>query len=139
MKSSLATIDAKQKELDAAGSKRDTIPSVIEVEITRQKNAIDARWKAIQQGQPDWTLEQKDLMKRILADRQIALEGRIIFDQSLFLTKLKGVLNLRSFKASSERSTEDKILETFPISHLPSFLKFMQAQFHVNEEEGFVS
>jgi hypothetical protein len=139
LKSSLAKIEAKQKELDAAVAKRETIPSLIEAEITRQKDAIDSRWKAIQQGQPDWTQEQKDLMKRILADRQITLEGRIIFDQSVFLTKLKDVLNLRSFKASADRSTEDKILETFPISDTDSFLKFMQEQLHVIEEEGFIS
>jgi energy-coupling factor transporter ATP-binding protein EcfA2 len=139
LKSSLTTIETKQNELDAAVAKRVTIPSLIEKEIIRQKDAIDERWKAIQQGQPDWTQEQKDLMKRILADRQITLEGRIIFDQTLFLTQLKEVLNLRSFRASAGRSSEDKILEMFPISDSTSFLKFMQEQLHIIEDEGFVS
>jgi energy-coupling factor transporter ATP-binding protein EcfA2 len=139
LKSSLTTIETKQNELDAAVAKRATIPSLIEKEIMRQKDAIDERWKAIQQGQPDWTQEQKDLMKRILADRQITLEGRIIFDQALFLTQLKEVLNLRSFRTSAGRSSEDKILEMFPISDSTSFLKFMQEQLHIIEDEGFVS
>jgi DNA repair exonuclease SbcCD ATPase subunit len=78
-------------------------------------------------------------MKRILADRQITLEGRIISDQTLFLTQLKEVLNLRSFRASAGRSSEDKILEMFPISDSTSFLKFMQEQLHIIEDEGFVS
>lgn len=139
LKSSLATIEAKQKELDAAVAKRETIPSLIEAEITRQKDAIDARWKAIQQGQPDWTQEQKDLMKRILADRQITLEGRIIFDQSLFLTKLKEVLNLRSFRATAELSIEDRIRDEFKITDATSFLKFMQERLHQTEDAAYVS
>lgn len=139
LKSSLATIEAKQKELDAAIAKRETIPVQIEAEITRQKDAIDSRWKAIQQGQPDWTQEQKDLMKRILADRQITLEGRIIFDQALFLTKLKDVLNLRSFRATSELSIEDRIREDFRITDASSFLKFMQERLHLTKDAAYVS
>ncbi len=139
LKSSLATIEEKQKELDAAVAKRATISSLIEVEITRQKDAIDARWKAIQQGQPDWTQEQKDLMKRILADRQITLEGKIIFDQSLFLTKLKEVLSLRSFRATAELSIEDRIRDEFKITDAPSFLIFMQERLHQTEDAAYVS
>jgi len=139
LKSNLGTIEAKQKELDAAVAKRSTIPSLIEAEITRQKDAIDARWKAIQQGQPDWTQEQKDLMKRILADRQITLEGQIIFDQALFLTKLKEVLNLRSFRATAELSTDQRIRDEFKITDAPSFLKFMQDRLHQTEDAAYVS
>lgn len=139
LKSNLATIGAKQKELDDAVVKRATIPVLIEAEIKRQKEAIDARWKAIQQGQPDWTQEQKGLMKRILADRQITLEGRIIFDQALFLTKLKEVLNLRSFRATAELSIEDRIRDEFKITDAPSFLKFMQERLHQTEDAAYVS
>jgi len=139
LKSSLATIEEKQKELDSALLKRATIPALIETEIKRQKDAIDARWKAIQQGHPEWTQEQKDLMKRILADRQITLEGRIIFDLSRFLVKLKEVLNLRSFRATAELSVEDRIRDTFQITDSVSFLKFMAERLHLIEDEGFVS
>jgi DNA repair exonuclease SbcCD ATPase subunit len=139
LKSSLATIEAKQRELDAAVAQRATIPALIEAEITRQKNAIDAKWRGIQQGQSDWTQEQKDLMKRILADRKITLEGRIIFDQALFLAKLKEVLNLRSFRATADKTIEDRIKETFAITDSPSFLKFMWERLHQTEEEDYVS
>lgn len=139
LKSSLATIEEKQKELDAAVLERATIPALIESEILRQKAAIDARWHAIQQGQPDWTPEQKDLMKRILADRQITLEGRVIFDQTIFLAKLKEVLNLRSFRATTELSIEDRIREDFKIIDAQSFLSFMQERLHQIEDAPYVS
>ncbi|NNA13714.1 hypothetical protein HBN71_21460 [Pseudomonas lundensis] len=139
LRSKLTAIQEKQRELDEAILKRATIPALIEAEIIRQKDAIEARWKAVQQGHPDWTLEQKDLMKRILSDRQITLEGRIIFDQALFLAKLKEVLNLRSFRATAEFSTEDRIREVFPITDATSFLKFMQERLHLVEEDGYVS
>lgn len=139
LKSTLTTIEAKQKELDAAWAKKATIPPLIEAEIMRQKNAIDARWKTIQQGQPDWTQEQRDLMKRILADRQINLEGRIIFDQAAFLNKLKEVLNLRSFRATYGKSVEDRIRESFNITNAPSFLAYMSQRLTQTEEEEYVS
>ncbi len=139
LRSKLATIQEKQRELDEAIVKRAAIPALIEAEITRQKEAIEARWKAVQQGHPDWTPEQKDLMKRILSDRQITLEGRIIFDQALFLAKLKDVLNLRSFRATAELSTEDRIRETFQITDSTSFLQFMQERLHRVEDEGYIS
>lgn len=138
-KSTLAEIDAKQKELDATVAKRATIPTLIETEILRQKEAIDARWKTIQQGQPDWNQDQKDLMKRILADRQITVEGRIVFDQVLFLTKLKEVLNLRSFRATSESTIEDRIRDEFRIIDASSFLNFMKERLHQTEGETYVS
>lgn len=139
LKSSLTSIEAKQKELDAAMARRATVPSLIEAEITRQRDEINARWKAIQMGQPDWTQEQKDLMKRILADRQITLEGRIIFDQTLFITHLKEVLNLRSFRATAELSIEDRIRDEFEIIDLASFFKFMRERLHQTEGEAYVS
>lgn len=139
LKASLASIAAKQKELDDAVSKRATISKLIEVEITRQKEAIDARWNTIQQGQPDWTQEQKDLMKRILADRKITLEGRIIFDHVIFLSRLKDVLNLRSFRATTELTIDDRVRDEFKITDSASFLKFMQERLHQIESEAFVS
>lgn len=139
LRSKLATIQEKQRELDDAIVKRSTIPALIYAEISRQKETIESRWKAVQQGQPDWTLEQKELMKRILSDRKITLEGSVIFDQALFLTKLKDVLNLRSFRATAELSAEDRIREVFPINDAASFLKFMQEDLHTLEEEGYIS
>lgn len=138
LKSDLATIANKQKELDEAVAKRATVPALVEAEITRQKDAIDDRWRSVQQGQPDWTPEQKVLMNRILADRQINLDGKIIFDQTVFSKRLKEVLNLRSFKASAERSTDSKILEQFPIIDAGSFFSFMRDRLHEIEGEGYI-
>jgi len=139
LNASLATIMENQKQLDAALSKQKTIPRLIARELHRQKKTIDARWKTIQQGQPDWTQDQKKLMRRILADREISLEGRIIFDIQIFISKLKEVLNLRSFRATNELSIEDRIREQFKITDLWSFLRFMKHRLHKTEEEGFIS
>lgn len=119
--------------------KRTTLPDLIAAELDRQKVAIDGRWQAVQQGQPDWTNEQRDLMKRILADRQIALAGRVIFDSPVLMAQLKGVLNLRSFRATSELTIDDRIRQTFPIADADTFLKFMGTELHSIEGEDFVS
>ncbi|MBU3943138.1 MAG: hypothetical protein KKE10_01185 [Proteobacteria bacterium] len=139
LKISISKIVAKQEELVAAEAKRKTIPQLIANELIRHKKTINERWETIQQGQPDWTPEQKDLMNRILADRQITLEGRIIFDLPVFLLKLKEVLSLRSFKATNVLSTEDRIQQHFNITDTKSFLEFMQSKLHQVEEDGYVS
>lgn len=136
---SLELISQKQNELDDAVTKRTKISSLIDIELKRQKQAIDQKWHAIQQGQPDWTDAQRDLMKRILADREITLTGTIIFDLPMFLLQLKGVLNLRSFRATSEKTTEDRINETFEIIDHDSFLAFIKDKLHKIETEEYVS
>ena len=78
-------------------------------------------------------------MKRILADRQISLEGRIIFDTIAFMTQLKDVLNLRSFRATSELTIDDRVRQTFPITSTDDFLMFMKTSLHTIEAEDFVS
>ncbi|MDO9106453.1 MAG: hypothetical protein Q7U57_16000 [Methylovulum sp.] len=139
LKTRLLMIKENQSQLDAAERKQKTIHRLIEDELHRQKTMIDERWQAIQQGQSDWTEDQKDLMKRILADREISLEGRIIFDLQIFTTKLKEVLNLRTFRASKTLSIEDRIREHFKITDTDSFFKFMKSRLHQVKEEGYVS
>lgn len=135
----LAAVRQKNAQLDEAFVKRAEISGLIRTEVTRQKDEIDVRWNAIQQGQSGWTEEQKVLMRRILSDRKITVEGRVIFDQPVFISKLKEVLNLRSFRATSEHSVEDRIRDYFQVSDLDSFLSFMDTQLHTVEEEDFVS
>ena len=135
----LELISQKQEELDDAVTKRTTISSLIDAELKRQKLAIDQKWQAIQQGQPDWTDAQRELMKRILADREITLTGSIIFDLPTFLLQLKGVLSLRSFRATSEKTIEDRINEAFEIVDHDSFLVFIKDRLHKIEAEDYVS
>lgn len=139
LRNSLGLIAEKQKELEISISKRATLPELISAELERQKAAIDGRWQLVQQGQPDWTIEQRDLMKRILSDRQISLEGRVIFDPIAFVAQLKDALNLRSFRATTELTIEDRVRQVFPIASADDFLKFMKTSLHSIELEDFVS
>jgi len=139
LRANLGLISEKQKELDLATAKRATIPDLIAGELKRQKEAIDQRWHAVQQGQPDWTDEQRDLMRRILADRQITLTGSIIFDVAVFMAQLKDVLSLRSFRATNVLTIDDRVRQAFPIADTDAFLKFMKTELHAIELEDFVS
>jgi ABC-type dipeptide/oligopeptide/nickel transport system ATPase subunit len=139
LRADLGLITVKQQELDGAINKRATISALIDSELNRQKDAIDQRWLAVQQGQPDWTTEQRDLMKRILADRQITLAGSIIFDSTVFFAQLKDVLNLRSFRATNELTIDDRVRQAFKIPDAGSFLTFMRDELHTIEMEDYVS
>jgi hypothetical protein len=139
LRNNLGLIAEKQKELELAIAKRATLPDLIAAELDRQKAAIDGRWQSVQQGQPDWTNEQRELMKRILADRQITLAGKVIFESTAFLAQLKDVLTLRSFRATSELTIDDRVRQAFPIADADAFLKFMRTDLHTIATEDFVS
>lgn len=135
----LKLIDLKQEGLSAAIKNRSAISEMIDDEMSRQKNLIDERWRAVKDGHPDWTESQTALMRKILADRAISVRGHIRFDRSKFLSELKEVLNLRSFRAAGGKSQEERIFEEFPISDHHSFLLFMKSRIHEIEKESFVS
>lgn len=139
LRADLGLIAVKQQELDSAIAKRTTISTLIDSELKRQRDEIDQRWLSVQQGQPDWTTEQRDLMKRILADRQITLAGSIIFDSTVFFAQLKDVLNLRSFRATNELTIDDRVRQAFKIPDADSFLTFMRDELHTIETEDYVS
>jgi hypothetical protein len=139
LRSNLGLIEAKQTELEIAIAKRAEVSDLISAELERQKEAIDERWQLVRQGQSDWTVEQRDLMKRILADRQISLEGKVIFDTAAFMVQLKDVLNLRSFRATNELTVDERVRQIFPITSADDFLKFMKTRLHTIEAEDFVS
>jgi len=125
-------------ELEAFEKKRASVPLLIVRELQRLKKEINRKWNMIQVGHPEWDENQRTLMGKILADRRITLEGRIIFDQNVFMSKLKEVLDLRYFRTANG-ANDDKIREQFKITNCRSFLRFMRHRLHSVENESFVS
>lgn len=137
--SRLKKITAQKVTLQEAESRLSATSEMIESELGRQKKLIDARWATIQKGHEDWSEAQRTLMNKILSDREITLEGEVIFDADEFLTRLKKELNLRSFKAGGGLSMDDKVRSEFNITDTASFFTFMKDRLHQVAEEAYVS
>lgn len=134
----LTEINRVKGELSTAVTARKRIPVLLLKEVKRQKKEIDRKWKLVREGQTEWGQDQRLLMKKILSDRKITLQGRIVFKAEIFMSKLKEVLNLRFFKPAKDSNVEDKIREIFPIVDRYSFLTFMRDRLHEVEKEEFV-
>lgn len=135
----LESISIKEVELKEACNDLEKIPKIILKELERIKNAIDQRWKKINEGHETWTKAQSELMKKILSDRNIKLEGQIIFDAANFLQQLKGQLNLRSFRATAEQTQDERIVAEFKVHDAGSYLEFMKQRLYEIQFEPFVS
>lgn len=134
----LREIAQKNIDLKIAKGSRETLTNLIRADLDKQKIDIDTRWEEIKAGREDWSLKQKELMGKILSDRQITLEGRITFKNEVFFKLLKDEINLNYFRASKDVSVDGKIIERFPIHDPQSFLTFMKNDLHNIENEEYV-
>lgn len=69
-------------------------------------------------------------MAKILSDRQITLEGKIVFRSDIFSDALKKVLDLRLFKAGGGQTVEQRIAAAFPVTDLATFCDFLKTRLH---------
>lgn len=139
LRSRLTEINRVKTELALAKEARKRVSALLLRELNRQKKEIDRKWKSVREGQAEWGEDQRLLMKKILSDRKIALQGRIVFKADVFMSKLKEALNLRFFKAGRDSSIEEKIREVFPITDRHSFFEFMRDRLHEVAMEEYVS
>jgi predicted nucleic acid-binding Zn-ribbon protein len=139
LKQRLAEIERQKAALANAVTALAEITTMIESELNRQKSEIEQTWVRIQAGRADWMPEQRAVMQKILADRRITLETRIVFDPIKFYEKVKAVLNLRYFKASAETSTDQKVQASFNITDASTFLDFMRTRLRTMLGEDYVA
>jgi hypothetical protein len=135
----LSRLRAKEKELTVAIESRKAIPELVSAELKRQKDEIDERWNWIRAGQPGWEETQRELMNKILTDRGLQIEGKIVFDGKKFIEKVAAVIDRRFFRAISGQTTEQRIAAEFPITNLESYCQFMRDRLHEIESAEFIS
>ena len=130
LKARLDEITKKKAELETAIAARKAAPDLISKELARQKEEIEKKWAEVRNGRPEWGEAQRGLMTKTLSDRQITLEGKIVFRQEVFQEKLKAVLDLRYFKAAGGQTIGQRISTDFPITDLTTFCDFLKSRLH---------
>ncbi|MGB9763520.1 MAG: TrlF family AAA-like ATPase [Minisyncoccia bacterium] len=95
----LKEIEENEKKLKEKISQRNKLGTKLKEEYDRQKNMITDAWKNILNKFPE---DKKEILKRILDDANISIDGLVIFDLNKFNEKLKDYLDLRTYKNLSQ-------------------------------------
>ncbi|MFN8238566.1 MAG: hypothetical protein U0T77_10385 [Chitinophagales bacterium] len=115
-------IEEKEKQLSIALTNKKTIGNLLNAELQRQKLTIDESWSKLLRGKESWNAEQKELMKKIINNREIKIEGEIIFNKIAFYFLLKEQLDGRTFKGKNDYIELKNLVE---IKDIASYIDFL--------------
>lgn len=118
----LKEIEEKEKHLAASLENKKKISELIKSELERQKKTIDENWNKLLQGKDGWNEGQKDLMKRIINNRGIKIEGEIVFNKNAFFDLIKDQLDGRTFKGKHSYAELETLVG---ITDYSSFIAFI--------------
>lgn len=95
----LKEIEEKEQLLNKKIEERNNLSKKLKNEYERQKNIIKEAWDNLLNK---FSSEQREVMKRILGERNISIEGVIYFDLNKFNEKLESYLDKRTYKNLSK-------------------------------------
>ncbi len=116
-------IEDRERQLNSAIINKRKIAELINEELLRHKSTIDENWSKLLLGKDGWNEQQKELMKKIINNREIKIEGEIVFNETVFYELVKEQLDGRTFKAKN--SIQD-LKELVGISDLETYLDFLK-------------
>jgi hypothetical protein len=143
----LSKVTEYQKSIDQASSKLDEInQKTIEYQafvkerselalkykeyIVSQKDNIDQAFEKLKIKQSGWNNEQNELVQEILSD--IHINGSVVFNVQHFYGGIEECLNRGKFRSTSERSTFDRLQETFCVRSIDDFFKLLSGDKIIN-------
>ncbi len=116
-------IEEKEKQLGVALINKKKIGDSINLELLRYKSTIDENWSKLLQGKEGWNEQQKELMKKIINNREIKIEGEIVFNVNTFYDLVKEQLDGRTFKG---KNSHDELKTLVGITDLASYIDFLK-------------
>lgn len=91
--------------------------------IEGQMKEIQELYNSLHVKNDTWNEEQNQIVKDILSD--INISGKVIFDNDKFYRGLEGCINRGKFRASNEKTTRQKLTETFNVTSCSDFFKLL--------------
>ena len=98
--------------------------------IDSQKNNIDQAFLKLKAKQPSWNDEQNKLVQEILSD--IHINGSVVFNVDHFYSGIEECLNRGKFRSTSEKSTFERLQETFCVRSIDDFFKLLSGEKIIN-------
>ncbi|MFN4299867.1 MAG: TrlF family AAA-like ATPase [Thermaurantimonas sp.] len=116
-------IEEKENQRKSALNNKKKIADLIYSELLRHKSTIDQSWSRLLQGKEGWNEQQKELMKKIINNREIKIEGEIVFDINAFYDLVKEQLDGRIFKG---KNSYEELKGLVGIIDLENYLDFLR-------------
>lgn len=102
--------------------------------IEEQASEIRRLYDSLQTNNDSWNEEQNHIVQDILSD--INISGRVIFDNDKFYKGLEECINKGKFRASNEKSTKQKLIETFNVRSYEDFFTLVNNDKIINSDGG---
>jgi ABC-type cobalamin/Fe3+-siderophores transport system ATPase subunit len=84
---------------------------------------VDSGFKVLKQRNKIWNDEQNNLIHTLLKD--IDIKGKLVFDKDVFYSGLERCLNRGKFRATNDKTTREKFINTFKVENHEDFLKLV--------------
>lgn len=105
--------------------------------VEKNRLAVDIAFGALQQTNNEWNDEQNRIVQDIL--KNISITGAATFDTDIFYNGIESCLNRGKFRASGEKTTRQKLEETFNVTDSTSLLQLLSGQKIISIGEKSVS
>ncbi|EAR0172498.1 DNA repair protein, partial [Salmonella enterica] len=100
--------------------------------IEEQATEIQSLYNSLHIENDSWNEEQNQIVRDILSD--INISGKIIFDNEKFYRGLEGCINRGKFRASNEKTTRQKLTDTFNVRSYTDFVKLLNNEKVINPD-----
>ncbi|ENQ4671543.1 TPA: DNA repair protein [Vibrio cholerae] len=126
----LVEINQKTSEYHEYVQKRGELALSYKNYLNSQKESIDNAFQRLKVKQPSWNDEQNDLVQNILVD--ININGRVVFNVEQFYAGIEECLNKGKFRSTSEKSTFERLQETFCVKSIDDLFKLVAGEKIIN-------
>ncbi|HDI3246513.1 TPA: DNA repair protein, partial [Vibrio cholerae] len=123
-------INQKTSEYHEYVQKRGELALSYKNYLNSQKESIDNAFQRLKVKQPSWNDEQNDLVQNILVD--ININGRVVFNVEQFYAGIEECLNKGKFRNTSEKSTFERLQETFCVKSIDDLFKLVAGEKIIN-------
>ncbi len=128
--SKLAEINQKTTDYQEYVKKRGELALMYKDYINSQKENIDQAFQKLGVKQSNWNEEQNELVQEILSD--IHINGSIIFNVKQFYSGLEECINRGKFRSTSDKSTFERLQETFCVNSIEDLFKLLAGEKIIN-------
>lgn len=107
-------------------ARRGELATSYNVFVEGNRLSVDVAFGALQQVNNEWNDEQNRIVQDIL--KNIHISGMATFDTDKFYNGLENCLNRGKFRSSGDRTSRQKLEETFNVTDSASFLQLISGQ-----------
>ncbi len=130
--------DGKLEAIQADIEERTALVEKINEDLLAKLGFIKSSYTEISTGKESWSVEQNQLVNRLLSD--IHIDGETVFDMDAFYKGLSPLLNGQKFRSTNTETQEDRIRNKFNVDSYDTYMKLLRNEKLIDDGDGgFIS